>query len=153
MSIFAWAGDSQSTEPTWNGSSITKRLAFSDSHYLAQEADAIHKVISESKRFLAYEIIKRLKKKSKEDLLKILSLGIQENEPQKGKKHQVFRLSFDVKVLDEKGLERVLDYVHHNSVSGKWNLVEDYANYRYSSAGYYVLGKEPVYGLVDYRAY
>ncbi|MEO1257121.1 MAG: hypothetical protein AAFY41_19890, partial [Bacteroidota bacterium] len=69
----------------------------------------------------------------------------------KGKKHQVFRLSFDAKVLDEKDVERVLDYMHHNPVTGKWNLVEDYAKYAYSSAGYYVLGETADYELMDYR--
>jgi hypothetical protein len=32
----------------------------------------------------------------------------------------------------------VLDYIHHNPVKGKWNLVEDYTLYPYSSAGYFI---------------
>ena len=103
--------------------------------YLSEEAKGINKVLSESKRFLAYELVKRLKRVSKHELLKVLESGVQENEKKKGKKHQVFRLSFDAKVLDEKDVERVLDYMHHNPVKGKWNLVEDYAKYAYSSAG------------------
>jgi hypothetical protein len=33
-----------------------------------------------------------------------------------------------------------LDYIHHNPVSGKWNLVNDYTLYEHSSASYYENG-------------
>ena len=59
------------------------------------------------------------------DTLKQLSDGVQENERAKGKKHQVFRLSFDAKQLDEQEVERVLGYIHRNPVSGVWDLVDD----------------------------
>ncbi|MEO1099499.1 MAG: hypothetical protein AAFX57_17350, partial [Bacteroidota bacterium] len=68
-------------------------------------------------------------------------------------KHQVFRLSFDTKPLDQKGVERVLDYVHHNPVEGKWNLVDDFTKFKYSSAGYYELAKESYFEIVDYREF
>jgi hypothetical protein len=38
-----------------------------------------------------------------------------------------------------------INYIHMNPVSGKWNLVEDYTDYPYSSAAYYELGKENKY--------
>ena len=36
-------------------------------------------------------------------------------------------------------IEQKLDYIHHNPVSGKWNLVEDFTQYLYLSAAFYVL--------------
>ena len=78
----------------------------------------LNQIIAEEKRFLAYEIVKRLKKKGKKDLLELLKKGVQSNERAKGKVHQVFRLSFDAKSLGEKEVEEVLDYIHRNPVSG-----------------------------------
>ena len=39
-------------------------------------------------------------------------------------------------------IEQKLDYIHHNPVQGKWNLCEDFVNYKYSSAAYYELGRD-----------
>ena len=34
-------------------------------------------------------------------------------------------------------LEQKLEYIHHNPVSGKWNLVDDFCDYEHSSASFY----------------
>jgi hypothetical protein len=61
----------------------------------------------------------------------------------KGKKHKVFQLSFDArKCYSEEVIEQKLDYIQHNPVKGKWSLVEDFALYEYSSAGFYEVGME-----------
>ena len=39
-------------------------------------------------------------------------------------------------------MSKVLDYIHHNPVNGKWSLVEDYVDYPYSSARYYETGEQ-----------
>ena len=120
--------------------------------YLENTAEHLNTIFSESKRFLAYEIVKRLKETDQNDLLNILRDGVQENEKIKGKKHQVFRLSFDAKPVDEVQVANILDYIHHNPVSGKWTLVEDFALYPHSSADFYENGGEPKFGLIDYRS-
>ncbi|MGD1961539.1 MAG: transposase [Fulvivirga sp.] len=121
--------------------------------YVKNEVKDLNQVMAESKRFLAYEVVKRLKHRNAEGTLAVLRTGVQNNEKAKGKKHQVFRLSFDAKPLDQKGVERVLDYVHHNPVEGKWNLVDDFTKFKYSSAGYYELAKESYFEIVDYREF
>ena len=56
-------------------------------------------------------------------MLTILQEGVEAKEKLKGKKHQVFQLSFDSrKCYNEKMIEQKLDYNHHNPVSGKWNI-------------------------------
>ena len=67
--------------------------------FVKNQVNDLNKIISESKRFLAYEIVKRLKENGNEELLGVLAAGVQTNEREKGKKHQVFRLSFDGKPL------------------------------------------------------
>ncbi|UII22704.1 hypothetical protein [Fulvivirga ligni] len=93
-------------------------------------------LFSEGKRFMAYAIVKDIKKQADVRLLQVIEGGVQENERQKGKKHQVFRLSFDSrKCFDMQMIEHKLDYIHHNPVCGKWELVKDF-----TSAAYYELG-------------
>ena len=119
---------------------------------------SLNKLVANGKRFMAYGIVDRLSKKGEFKVLNQLKEGVQAAELKKGKKHQVFRLSFDAReCLNEKMIEQKLDYIHHNPVSGKWNLTEDYTKYAHSSAGYYELGEENRYvthykGLGSYVA-
>ncbi|MEP3387237.1 MAG: hypothetical protein ABJO02_03560 [Reichenbachiella sp.] len=119
--------------------------------YVSSEVKNLSLVIAESKRFLAYEIVKRLKQQKKQGLLEVLQSGVSTKEKEKGKKHQVFRLSFDAKPIDLSEVGRVLDYIHRNPVSKKWQLVQEYVDYPHSSAAFYEGGQEPEFGLVDFR--
>lgn len=119
--------------------------------YVGANTKNINQTIAGSKRFLAYEIVKRLNSSKNHELLQILKRGVQPNEYKKGKKHQVFRLSFDAKEISEDEVGNVLDYIHHNPVKGKWSLVEDYASFSYSSAGFYEKGAASLYEIVDFR--
>ena len=104
---------------------------------------SINLIISNAKRFLAYEIVKRLEDDNQLDILKILKDDVPEKERLKGKKHQVFRPSFDAKLCNNiEVLETKLDYIHANPVSGKWTLVEDLTEFPSSSAGFYDQQKE-----------
>lgn len=110
-------------------------------------------MIGEGKRFLAYEVVKRFKKLGKTGLLIKLSEGVQNKEREKGKMHQVFRLSFDAKeIIGYESITRVLDYMHHNPVKGKWDLVDDFTQYSYSSAAFYELGQNSFIRVKDFRS-
>ena len=101
----------------------------------------LNKLVGEGKRFMAYDIVNALRKQGKETVLEQLRQGVEKKEKQRGKKYQVFRLSFDGrKCFREKMIEQKLDCIHHNPVSGKWNLVEDFTLYPHSSAAFYELG-------------
>jgi putative transposase len=107
---------------------------------------SVNQIIGTGKRFMAYEIVKRLKIKNENNVLDILSDGVNELERKKRKLHQVFQPSFDLKILlTEKFLVQKINYIHKNPVAKKWNLVDDYRKYKYSSAGYYE--------LEDYQGY
>ena len=120
--------------------------------YVEKHCKGVNHVIGEAKRFMSYEIVKRLKNLNKHDILSILSEGVQQEERKKGKKHQVFRLSFDAKeVRGEKEINQILDYMHRNPVQGKWNLADDFVSYEYSSARYYELEERGEINIWDYR--
>jgi REP element-mobilizing transposase RayT len=121
--------------------------------YLSHSGTSLNKMVGEGKRFMAYDIVSGLKRSGKEDILKQLEDGVQKKERLKGKKHQVFRLSFDARLCyNEKMIEQKLDYIHHNPVSGRWNLVEDFCKYEHSSASFYEEGVVKVnVNLVHYK--
>jgi len=120
--------------------------------YIEDRCSGLNLVIGEAKRFMAYEIVKRLKSLGELELLQTLSDGVQDEERKKGKKHQVFRLSFDAKeVIGQNEIEKVLDYMHHNPVNGKWELVSDFVDYPYSSAKFYELGEQREIEVCDFR--
>lgn len=113
---------------------------------------SLNTLVGNTKRFMAYEMVRRLEQRERYALLKELEQGVPPRERKKGKKHQVFRLSFDARLcFDERMVEQKLDYIHHNPVQGKWSLVEDYVDYRHSSAGFYETGVQGVYEVVHYK--
>ena len=103
----------------------------------------LNTLVSNGKRFLAYEIIKRLSENNRNNILYFLRKDVALNDKKKGKKHQVFRPSFDAKLcFNLRMLETKLHYIHKNPVSGKWRLADDWSQYPYSSAGFYELNQE-----------
>jgi hypothetical protein len=106
-------------------------------------------VIGNGKRFMAYEIIKRLEERKENKLLDLLHSGVKKREAKKGQIHKVFEDSFDAKeCYSEEFIFQKLSYIHHNPVSKKWNLVADFTEYKYSSASFYARGIKKYEGLV-----
>jgi len=98
----------------------------------------LNTIIGNGKRFMAYEIVKRLEEQKAEPLLQELYHGVKDRERKKGQRHRVFEESFDAKECYSKEfIEQKLLYMHHNPIKGKWNLVSDFAMYEHSSAGFY----------------
>lgn len=90
---------------------------------------------------MAYEIIKRLKAAKEDELLDVLQAGVSRREQKKGQLHKVFEDSFEAKeCYSTEFTNQKLDYIHHNPVSGKWNLVNDFTVYERSSASFYENG-------------
>ncbi len=119
--------------------------------YTQNTERAINNIIGTGKRFMAYEIVKRLEKSGETELLRILSDAVTPAERQRNKKHEVFQDSLDCKeVITEKFVRQKLNYIHKNPVSGKWKLVDHYLDYEYSSARFYDLGEETKCRLYNY---
>jgi REP element-mobilizing transposase RayT len=109
--------------------------------YFPQMPKSLNSVIGNAKRFLAYEIIKRLEEKRANNLLDILHAAVKKRESKKGQIHKVFEDSFDAKeCYSREFILQKLDYMHHNPVSKRWQLVNDFTDYEYSSASFYEKG-------------
>ena len=119
--------------------------------YLSRIKSTIDKIIGNGKRFMAYEIVARLKQLGREDLVELMKNSVKALSKVRNKKHKVFEPSFDCKeVVTEKFIRQKLNYMHKNPVSGKWKLVEDYLDYQYSSARFYDFGEAPGCKLFHY---
>ena len=62
-------------------------------------------------------------------------------ERKKKQRHKVFEESFDAKECQSmKFILEKIKYIHHNPVSKRWELVNDFTDYEYSSASFYEKG-------------
>ena len=116
----------------------------------ASSTKKINTVIGDGKRFMAYEIIKRLKEADKTDVLTMLEKAVTAKSKDKGKNHEVWEESFDWKICEtaEFAYQKLI-YMHNNPCAGKWNLAEDITKYEYSSARFYISGKHAAYKVTD----
>ena len=107
------------------------------------EADFdLNKIIGNAKRFMAYEIIERLKEKKETKILQLLAASVTEREKKKGQLHKVFKDTFDAKpIFTDKFLMQKLNYIHYNPVTGKWLLAKSFVDYEHSSASFYESGE------------
>jgi REP element-mobilizing transposase RayT len=110
----------------------------------------INTVIGNGKRFIAYEIVKRLQQKNKADTLVALERGVTAKDRKRGKLHEVWEESFDWKICETAAFAyQKLMYIHNNPCSGKWKLSTYITEYEHSSARYYITGKHAGYVVRD----
>ncbi len=113
----------------------------------------LNTVMANAKRFMAYDLVKRLTEQQHIDILGILAAACTEKERAKGQLHKVFEPSFDAKpIYTIDFLYQKLDYMHHNPVTGKWQLCNEFTDYPHSSAAFYELAvSHPFINIFDYR--
>lgn len=115
---------------------------------------SLNTVIGNGKRFIAYDIVSRLKQADTEDILTQLRRDVKDKDKERGKLHEVWKKGFDIKECrTEDFIRQKLIYIHNNPCSGKWKLAEDILRYPHSSACFYISGKQGVYGVRDYREF
>jgi REP element-mobilizing transposase RayT len=120
--------------------------------FQTQKSPLLNRLVANGKRFLAYEIIRRLEKMEDYETLQYLAKKVPPRERKIGKKHQAFQPSFDARLcFSNEMIEQKLDYIHMNPMSKKWELAESYLNYKHSSARFYEFGERPEFGgLIHY---
>ena len=83
----------------------------------------LNKIVGNGKRFMAYEIVKRLEAANDSKTLLQLKEGLTDRDAKKGQKHKVFEDSFDAKPIYHRDfLLQKINYIHLNPVrvSGGW---------------------------------
>ena len=120
--------------------------------YFSENDQSLNTVVGNGKRFIGYEIISRLKNQNENALLQLLRTGVQPKDRSRGKKHELWQDSFDIKECrTEQFILQKLNYIHNNPCSGKWKLVKEPHHYEHSSALFYLNGKPCRTHVKDYR--
>ena len=110
---------------------------------------SINTIVSNGKRFMAYEIVKRLKKQNGAEILLCLSEAVTKSDKDKGKLHQVFESCDCKEITSQYFFIQKLSYIHNNPCSGAWKLVENPVDYVHSSAKFYLTGEQGIYLITD----
>ncbi len=80
---------------------------------------SINTIVGNGKRFVAYEIVKRLKARGETKLLHQLNLSVEAKDRERNKKHEIWEDSFDWKEYrTHKFMKQKLDYMHDNPCRG-----------------------------------
>lgn len=107
----------------------------------APAGPSINALLANAKRFLAYDIIARLKGQGEHELLGRLKAAVRPSDVKRGQEHRAFTTSSDIReCFDEAMVRQKLEYMHANPVSGKWSLVQNALDYPHSSMGFYERG-------------
>lgn len=111
----------------------------------------INTIIGNGKRFMAYELVKRLKVMNKADILEQLSGWVNNTDRLKNKKHEVFEPSFDRKeCYSTVFMKQKIDYIHHNPCKTHMPGIKFPEDYLHSSATYYFTGEQGIYPVITY---
>ena len=120
--------------------------------YYAGGKQGLNTIVGNGKRFMAYDIVARLKEQREFGLLHKLSMAVEIKDRMRGKLHEVWEDSFDIKhCRTEKFIMQKLNYMHFNPCADRWKLVEKPYDYLHSSASFYELGIKQYPLLKDYR--
>ena len=111
----------------------------------------VNRIIGNMKRFMAYEIVKKLQQNNEKEILDTLTAGVNATDKSRGKLHEVFEPSFDCKECrSNKFIYQKLNYMHNNPCTGKWNLANNATAYKHSSAKFYVTGEQSIFEVKNF---
>jgi REP element-mobilizing transposase RayT len=112
---------------------------------------SINKIIGDGKRFIGYEMTKRLKENNHGDLLQVMENAVNSSDKKRGKLYEIWEDSFDWKeCIDSKYILQKLEYMHMNPCTGKWMLAENPFEYVHSSARFYISGEQGKYEVLNF---
>ena len=111
----------------------------------------INSIIGNGKRFIAYDIVKRLKNHNQNVLLSQMQSMVNNTQKEDNKLHEVFEPSFDLKECRTSAfIQQKLNYMHWNPCKGDNKLVELPEQYIHSSAKLYITGEQSIYPVTSY---
>jgi len=109
------------------------------------KSDEIGVIVQQFGSFTAHEILRKLRAQNQTDLLDLF----QQKKRDQRHEHSVWQDIQAKNIYSTDVLWQKMEYIHHNPVAKDWKLVEDRADYIYSSAGYYDYGRKPIIEITD----
>lgn len=99
--------------------------------------------------FTAHAILKKLREDNRKELLEFFHAQRRD----KSLEHSIWQDIQAKNIYSEKFLTQKMEYIHQNPVAKDWNLVQNRADYKYSSACFYDEDKQPIIEIDDVREY
>jgi putative transposase len=123
-------------------------VMYSHLHILIKpEGLSIGDLIRQFGSYTAHEIITRLKEEGQTEAL----LYFKQHRRSKRINFSIWQDIQAKNIYTEKYLWEKLEYIHNNPVAKEWRLVDDRADYQFSSACYYDRGIKPIIAIDDVR--
>jgi len=107
--------------------------------------DSIGAIVQQYGSFTAHEILKKLRIDNQKDLLDLFH---QKKRDQRHE-HSIWQDIQAKNIYSMDFLQQKMEYIHQNPIAKDWKLVEDRADYLYSSAGYYDYRRKPIIEITD----
>ncbi len=112
---------------------------------LKPEGVTIGEAVQQFGSFTAHALLKKLREHSEKDLLNLF----QREKRDQRHEHSIWQDIQAKNIYSMDFLWQKMEYIHQNPVAKDWKLVEDRADYVYSSAGYYDYGRKPIIEITD----
>jgi REP element-mobilizing transposase RayT len=117
-------------------------------HAIVQPVDrSIGELLQNFASFTAHEILHQLRNDNRQDLLSFFH----EHRRDSHVEHSIWQDVQAKNIFSEKFLAQKLEYIHQNPVAKEWNLVNNRAEYKYSSACFYDRDQKPIIEMDDIR--
>lgn len=111
----------------------------------------INTIVGNGKRFMAYQIVKRLEKNNEHELLLQLPGTVEKHRRQNNKQHDIWQESFDWKdCRSNEFVWQKLDYMNNNPCTGKWKLAVNPIEYLHRSARFYLTGVQSIFPVTNF---
>lgn len=109
------------------------------------ESDTIGEVVQQFGSFTAHEVLRQLRTDNQKDLLDLFHRKKRDQRHE----HSIWQDIQAKNIYSMDFLQQKMEYIHQNPVAKDWKLVEDRADYLYSSAGFYDYGRKPVIEITN----
>jgi REP element-mobilizing transposase RayT len=112
---------------------------------LKPENKTIGEVVQDFGSYTAHMFLQELRKEKRNDLLMLFH----EQRRDARHEHSIWQDIQAKNIYSSEFLFQKMDYIHSNPISKDWKLVDDRAEYKYSSACFYDKGITPIIPITD----
>ncbi|MDD5566888.1 MAG: transposase [Patescibacteria group bacterium] len=109
----------------------------------------IHKVTSKFCSYTGHAFLRQMEKNGEVRLLTKFRTTVFSKK--QDRRYHFWRDSLAKNIFSYRALWRVMEYIHSNPCNKKWHLVDDRADYKYSSACFYDRDEKPIIEIDDVR--
>lgn len=111
----------------------------------------INEVVNRFHSYTAHQLLKKMRQEKNHELLNFFNNYAVVHK--QDRRHLFWDDALVKNVFSSKALNNVVEYIHSNPNNKNWHLVEDRANYEYSSACFYDKGIKPIIEVDDIREF